>query len=477
MAADVRSPGALSLASGSPDAFQPVIAEESSSLQRMFNARSVAVVGASSDPTKLGHVTLASILAGGFTGHVYPVNPKGGTLFGLPVYPSLRSVPDPVDLVVSVVPARHTHEVLMQAADVSAGSLMVMSAGFGESGNDGLERELVSTAKGLGIRLLGPNIQGMTYLPNRLCAMFWPVLKTRGPLAVVGQSGTVTAALGEWASREGLGVSAIVNLGNQADICEAEVLSFLADDGSTRAVALYVEAVSDGKRYLSALDTVRKRGLAVAVLKGGRTRSGQLSAASHTAALGGSGAVFEAACRQHGAVVASSLDALYDVSKALALLGPIRRSRVLALSSSGGAATLLADAAEQAGVPMAPLPHSFVDALKALGLPPSASFRNPLDLASLDLGDFRRVIELAAEFDVADVLVLLFGDPIEGADRLVAELRRQQSLPLVAVFLGGGDTEGRARWNMHRGGTCVFPGPERAMSALAAALRWSGESD
>jgi acyl-CoA synthetase (NDP forming) len=188
----------------------------------LLNAHSIAVVGASSDPGKLGYALLDTVLRSGYEGGLYPVNPRADQIQGIPAYPSVTVIPDSIEAAVVLVPAAHVTDVIREAATRGVPVVAILSAGFRESGRPDLEEELTQTARECGVRLLGPNIQGFSYLPNRLCSMFWPAMTTPGTLAVVGQSGSVTAALAEWAADEGLGISAAVNLGNQVDLCESD---------------------------------------------------------------------------------------------------------------------------------------------------------------------------------------------------------------------------------------------------------------
>jgi acyl-CoA synthetase (NDP forming) len=275
-------------------------------LKKIFNARSVALVGASSDSSKYGYMTLNSILGGGYEGQIYPVNPKGGKILGLEVYPSLSEVPGEPELLVVLVPATFVPGVLREAAQKGIKNAIILSGGFREAGRPDLEAEIAAISREYGLRFVGPNIQGINYLPNKLCAMFFPVITTKGPLAIVSQSGTITAALSEWAADEKLGISAAVNLGNQVDLCESDYLDFFASDEKTKVVAMYTEGLKDGRRFL---ETIRRVALQkpIAILKSGRTVAGQRSAASHTGSLAGSHDVFRAACRQFGAVNAADL--------------------------------------------------------------------------------------------------------------------------------------------------------------------------
>ncbi|MCZ7665195.1 MAG: CoA-binding protein [Thermoleophilia bacterium] len=442
------------------------------SLDRLFNARHVAVVGASPDSSKLGHITLRSILDGGFSGDLYPVNPRGGEILGLPAYRSLLDIPGTLDLVVLVVPAERTARLLEEAADKGAAGAFILSAGFREAGRDDLEDQIRAIARTRGLRLVGPNIQGVSYLPNKLCAVFWPVVRRLGPLGIVGQSGTVTAALADWAEGEGLGLSSVVNLGNQTDVCESDVLEFLSEDGVTGAIALHLEGLRDGRRFLevAAAATMRTR---VAVLKAGWSSGGQRAAASHTAALAGRDGVFSGACRQHGLVRADDLESLYDSAKALALLDLPRGRRLLVVSTSGGAGTLAADAAERRGLVLPPLPESMVAELVELGLPPNCSMSNPLDLASLDRDHFAAAIALAYRSEPFDMILAAIGDPVEWVEESAELLRGVQNTTAVA-FLGGGEVEAKARVTLQSDGVPVFPTPERAVGALGATV-WLAE--
>ena len=442
------------------------------SIHKIFNARSVALVGASADPTKFGYMTLNSMLRAGFEGRIYPVNPKGGILAGLPVCSSLKEVPAPLDLVVIVVPATLVPELLREAAAKGCAGAVILTAGFREAGRPDLEEEILSISRQSGLRLMGPNIQGINYLPNKLCPMFFPVITKRGPLAIVSQSGTITAALSEWAADEGLGISAAVNLGNQADLCESDYLDYFATDEHTKAIVMYIEGVKNGKRFLETIERVALK-KPVAILKSGRTAVGQKSAASHTGSLAGSNEVFKAACRKFGVVCVDDLETLYDSAKALATLGRPRGNRVLTISTSGGACTLAVDEAVTKGLSVPELPESFKGELKKLPLSPLATLSNPLDLASISSDHFRQVVSLADQKSVADIFLLNYGDPVVGATEVTQHLAAHCKGAVAVSFLGGGEEEKSSRVRIQELGIPVFPAPERAIRGIAAAV-WFG---
>ena len=442
-------------------------------IERMFNARSVALVGASNDPHKFGYMTLNSIIRGGYKGQIYPVNAKGGEIQGLRAYRSLSEIPGEVDLVVVLVPAHFVPEVLREAAQKGIPGAVVCSGGFREAGRIDLEEELRSISSQYGIRILGPNIAGINYLPNKLCSMFFPVITTRGPLAIVSQSGTVTNGLSEWADQDRLGISAAVNLGNQVDLCESDFLDFFAGDENTKAIAMYLEGIEDGGRFRGALKRAASK-KPVVVLKAGRTPEGQRSATSHTGSMATSHEVFSAACRQCGAIIADDLETLYDYAKALATMRPPKGNRILSISSSGGAGTLAADVIDAHGLELPKLPPKFVEELKKLPLSPLATLANPFDSgADLDVEHFKQVALLADKMDIADVIFLNFGDPMVGATQMVKNLNSEITCSLAVGYFAGGEEEKLGRVKIHAAGFPVFPAPERAMRAMAAAVQYA----
>jgi acyl-CoA synthetase (NDP forming) len=305
--------------------------------------------------------------------------------------------------------------------------------------------------------------------------MFFPVIKTSGPMAVISQSGTVTAALSEWAADEGLGISAAINLGNQADLCESDYLDFFASDPDTKVIVMYVEGVKHGMRFLKKLKVATAK-KPVAILKAGRTDAGQRSAASHTGSLASNHRVFSAACRQNGAYVAHDLEALYDAAKGLATIRPPAGNRVLSISTSGGAGTLAADTAEEHQLTMPLLSDEKIQELKQKGAPPLATLSNPIDMVSIMADDFRKMVPAVDQLDVADTILLNFGDPIDGGIDLTRELSEKIKASIAVAYFGGGEEEKKARIELNRMGIPVFPTPERAIRGIGAASWAAGYS-
>jgi acyl-CoA synthetase (NDP forming) len=438
----------------------------------LFSPHSVAVIGASRNPSKVGHIVLDSILKGGFPGTVYAVNPRETEILGVQVHSSLGSVPDDIDLVVVAIPAGLVPDALREAAGKGVGAAVVLSGGFREAGRTDLEDQLANVAQTTGLRILGPNCQGLNYLPSKLRASFWFPPVTPGPVAVISQSGTVAAALAGWALDEGFGLSATVCLGNQVDVSETDAIHFFVNDVQTGALALYLEGAQQGARFSHALRSIGAH-KPIAILKGGRTTGGKRAAASHTKSLAGQDEVFSAACRQFGVVRAPDLQSLYDSSKALGTLAPPRGNRVMIVSSSGGAAILAIDAAEQAGLSVPALPAEVMEELRGANLPRNAVYANPLDLTFCSSADFAAALAVLRGFDLADVYLVIFGDPIEGAADVVKDFGTSAQGRVAVAFLGGGDVEKAERSRIHAAGIPVFPTPERAARAIGAASWWA----
>jgi acyl-CoA synthetase (NDP forming) len=421
----------------------------------------------------MGNMTLKSLIKGRYERRIYPVNPKADTIFGLKSYPSISDIPDNLDAVVIVIPAAFVAAALGDAAQKGARGAIIQAAGFREAGRPDLEEEIITVAREVGIRLIGPNVQGIHYLANKFCPMFFPVIDLKGPLAVITQSGTITAALAEWAAREGLGISAMVNLGNQADICEADLIEYFVQDPHSKAIIMYLESVKNGPRFLEAL-SMAALNKPVVIFKAGRTVGGAISAASHTGAMASNHNVFSAVCRQFGAVIAPDLETLYDQAKGLATIKPPRGRRLLVISTSGGAGTVAVDEAESLGLTLAEIPPEMVQELIKLELSPLVKIQNPLDLASITAEHFRKVALLADNFNTADVILISFGDPVRGGSEVIQELAKVLNSSLAASYFGGGEMEIRDRFLIQRAGIPVFASPDRAVRGIAAAV-WKAE--
>jgi acyl-CoA synthetase (NDP forming) len=433
-------------------------------LEQLFWAKSVAVVGASTNPSKLGHVILKNIINGGYEGRVYPVNRAGGTLLDLPVYKNLNSIPGDLDLCVMVVPANFAPELIVEGAKKGAKGAVVISGGFREAGNEALEQALVDTARANGVRLIGPNCQGFNFLPNRLCVS-WPLITARGAMAIISQSGTVAAALAGWCQDEHIGCSGIVSLGNQADLCETDFIEFFLGDASTQVICLYIEGVKNGRRFIQVCKGAIKP---IVVLKSGRTPGGERAAITHTRSLMGKDAVFTGVCRQTGIVRVDTIESLYDLAKSVITIKPPSGNRLMIISSSGGAGIMAVDRAEMLGLEIPELPEELKQELRNGEFPRNMIINNPLDLTGDALAEhYARVAKIIDRYYVADSLLLIFGDPIPGAADALVGLKDKLGGSFCVSYLGGGEIEKEEVNSLLSRGISVYRTPERAVQALA----------
>ena len=437
-------------------------------LESIFNARSVAVVGASANPEKTGHIILKNIIEGGFEGKIYPVNPKAGEILGLPCYPSVTAINDSVDVVLIVVPSKFVPDVMEEAGKKGVTGAVVISGGFGEIGNGELEKQILDIAKKYGMRIIGPNCQGFNYTPNRLCAS-WPLVTKSGPIAVISQSGTVGAAIEMWAQAAEIGISCFVSLGNKVDVNEIDLIDVFKEDPNTKVISLYIEGVQNGARFMKSVRSAREK-KPIVVLKPGTTPKGARAVQSHTRSIAGNDEIFDAVCRQVGITRAKSITELFDYSLALGFLGKPKGNRVLIITSSGGSGIIATDVAEQGGIDVVDLPAELLAELKG-ALPPQCVVANPLDLTGDATAErYRIAAGIAARCDSIDSLLLIFGDPIPGASEVVGELKEKTGKQIIVAYLGGGDIEEEETIKLNRSGTPVFPTPERAVGALKVLL-------
>jgi acyl-CoA synthetase (NDP forming) len=434
-------------------------------LDAIYKPKSVAVIGASPTAGKIGYDVLYNLIHAGFAGPIYPVNPKADQILGLQVYKQISDISPSPDLAVVIIPSKAVPGAIDQCGRAGVKAAVVITGGFAEAGQDGakLQEELADTARRYGIRVVGPNCQGVNNPHHNLCAS-WPLLTMKGRMAFISQSGTVGAALMDWASEEHIGVSVFVSLGNRADVDEADCIRYFNHDPHTRVIALYIEGVKRPADFQSALAAATKP---VVILKSGRTPRGRIAAESHTKSLAGVDAVYDAIFKKYNVHRADTIEELYDYAKALAHMSKPPGRRLLNITSSGGAAIIAIDQAEKLGFET-PTPSSALkERLRAI-LPAHCAVDNPIDLTGDVIGDptlYTKVID-AARADY-DTMVIIFGDPISGASKIVTPDASE-----LVIFLGGADVEREERLLIHERGIPVFPAPERGLKALYQFFRF-----
>lgn len=445
-------------------------------LQDILWAKSIAVVGASATPGKMGHTILKNLIDGGFAGKLYPINPKETSLLGIPCYTSLSQVEGNIDVIVVCVPAAHVLGVIDEAGKKGVKGAIVISGGFKETGNDELEKQLVERAHKTGMRIIGPNCQGVNYTANRMCAT-WPCIKTQGAIGIVSQSGTIGAEMEIQAEKEGLGVTCFAALGNKSDITEVDFINFFVKDPNVKVIALNIEGIADNSGFVKAVIEAAKK-KPVVVLKPGRTARGQIAVASHTKSIAGNDALFSVFCKKYGIIRANDVTEFYDCCKLAALMHRPAGNRLLIMSSSGGAGILATDTAVECGVDISPLSQTMKDRLCEV-LPSQCVVSNPLDLTgdatAPRYADALRVVLEQRENLPFDAVMPIFGDPIENAYEVVAEAQKFCKVPIMVCYLGGGAVQDAEVQKMGEARIPTFPAPERAIKALGGLLHTVAE--
>ena len=441
------------------------------SLDAFLQPRGIAILGASGDPAKLGYAVARNLVQSGYQGHIHLVNPRGGRLFDLPLYQKLENVPDPLDLAVVIVPAPAAPEAMREVGQRGIRAAILTSGGFRETGPEGarLEEEVIAICQKYAIRLVGPNCVGMmdTHLPFDTTFLA-PPMPRPGGIAFLSHSGAFCAAVIDWSRGQGFGFSTLVSLGNQADLNETDLLPIIAADQHTKTICLYLETISNGRRFIETTQRI-SREKPIVVLKVGRTSAGQRAAASHTGAMAGSDQALNAALAKTGVLRAASAEQLFDWAQALATYPPLQGKNIAILTSAGGPGVIASDALESSGLVLANLPADCEARIQAL-LPAAASAHNPVDmLASASPSQYADCLEiLLGEAAVDGVLVITLPPPSHRAEDIadaLISLIKAASKPVLIAQMGGANTV-IAHEHFVNVGIPVYPFPERAASAL-----------
>ncbi len=462
-------------------------------IEAIFHPRSIAVVGASANPDTPGYDYVRSLQEFGYEGRIYPINPNGGEILGLPVYPSLRDVPGGVDYVISCIPNEYVVGLVADCAGAGVKALQLFTGRFGETGRPegvALERELLAAARAAGVRIVGPNCMGLLY-PRLGISFRTDMARDGGSIGFLSQSGNLLFELTHFGGPRGLRFSKAISYGNALDLNECDFLDYFALDAETAVIGAYVEGVREGREFVAALKRASAR-KPVVVLKGGRTRAGERTAASHTAALAGSAAVWNAAAQQAGALPVDTVEELIDMLIAFDRMKPGAGRRLAMVGAGGGRSVLTADLCEELGLSVPALPAD-VERKVAERAPDLAGWvTNPVDqsiLAGSGLGG-AQVLEWLDESPEIDMLVANVGEPwafgrpnAEAIVRRVTErftqVASRTSKPF-AVVLGPSDYADEASWRLVsdarerlvEAGVALFPSVERAVRTLAALARY-----
>jgi acetyl coenzyme A synthetase (ADP forming)-like protein len=451
------------------------------SLLPLFFPRSVAVIGASTDPTSIGGRLFHNILFEGFTGPLYPVNPKAKVIGSVRAYPTIGDVPDEVDLAYIVVPQPLVIEVARQCAAAGVRGIVVISAGFSETGEEGakLEAELLDIVRDSGMRMVGPNCMGLlnTASSVRLNGTFAPVYPPAGNVAMSSQSGALGIAILDYATRNNIGISQFVSVGNKADVSGNDLILAWEDDPETDVITLYLESFGNPKKFSRLARRIGRRKPIIAV-KSGRSESGSRAASSHTGALASSDVAVQALFRQAGVIRVDTIDQLFDAASLLANQPIPTGERVGVVTNAGGPGILAADALEANGLSLPELSGELREQMGS-ALPPEASTRNPIDLiASGGPTEYEHVTSLLLESGEVDAVMVIYVPVVPGGAQKVADalhrsqLAYQGDVTLFSVFMQTGGEA--ARYLAGGEGSRAIPAfmfPESAALALTRAVR------
>jgi acyl-CoA synthetase (NDP forming) len=460
-------------------------------LDFIFNPKSVAIVGVSSVTDSMTNRNfLKPLLSCGYQGKIFPVNPRLHEIMGLKVYRSVLDIPEPVDSVVSGLPAALVPKLMRECAEARVKAVTCFSAGFSETGEEegiNLEREVVKIARRGGVRLLGPNCLGVH---NPAIGYTFEAGGSRrsGHVGFLSQSGGNARDLILAGRQRGILFSKVVSYGNAADLDEADFLNYFAHDTETRVVAAYIEGMNRPRVFLRAL-TAATREKPVIVLKGGRTEAGTRAAMSHTSSLAGSGRVWDAFCRQAGATQVADMAELADVALAFSYLKPPRGRRTAVVGIGGGVSVQAADDCEKAGLIVPLFPPDLRHELRAFTTSAGTGIANPVDTSPdvyWEPALYRETVRLVSEYDGIDVVLVMFA-AIQAARRGVQELTRQLEAifdvgkaidkPLAIVLFTAGVMEAEKAASEVQGqcldaGFPVFPTMGRAARAVSHMISW-----
>lgn len=448
------------------------------SVSDFFNPKSVAVIGASRGKGKVGYEILHSLVEGGFVGEIYPVNPKADELAGLKCYPDVKAIGQTPDLVVIAVPAKGVAEMIRLCAEVGVKSVVVITSGFKEAGEQGrsLEAEVVGLVRRAGMRMIGPNCLGIMSPACKLNASFGGPLPAAGHIGYFSQSGSLLAAIVDMARSEGIGFSKLVSIGNKADVDELDILRAFAQDDDVKVIAGYLETITDGDGFIKEAERI-SRTKPILLMKAGETSAGAAAASSHTGRLADEQRAYEVVFERAGIIRCRSITDQFNYSRAIVDCPLPAGPNVAIVANAGGAGIMAADAAERQGLALAELTEQTRKRLTEK-LPAAASLANPVDLLGDALADrFKFALDaVLADPNVQSAVVLLTPHAMtqidETARAVLAAVGARTDKPVLACFLGAGRVR-RAIEILREGGIACYDSPESAMDTLRAVAEYS----
>ncbi|MBU3896326.1 MAG: CoA-binding protein [Nanoarchaeota archaeon] len=443
-------------------------------LDVFFNPKSIAVIGASRTPGKVGHVILENVKSS-YNCKIYPINPNTNEILGLEVFPDLKEIEEPIDLAVIAVPADLVKSSVEECIKKKVKGVIIISAGFSEIGEKAKELSLEKLKNK--IRMIGPNCIG-TFTPNKLDTMFLDRKRLKRPsdgsIGIITQSGAVGACLLDLASSEGVGVSKFASIGNKIDVDEIELLEYLGKDVETRCIVLYLESTQKGAELISKAKKIVSSKPIIA-FKSGKTHKGSVAVTSHTGALAGPEEVYSAAFKQCGIIEAETTEDILDYAKILSSQPGLKSNKIGIITNGGGFGVIATDYAIKNGFDVVNLSKDAENALKKF-LPKYASFTNPVDLTG-DATTERYQKAIAAvlkDKSIAGLVIITLLQLPTMNDEILDVLRdtKIHGKPIVVCAMGGAYTQERTK-KLEKLGLPVYPTPERAIRSMKVLLDYS----
>lgn len=440
-------------------------------LDKLLTPKSVAVIGASATPGKIGWSVMKNLIDGGYTGPIYPINPSAEEILGIKAYPSVLDVPGTIDSAIITVPSKLVDGVTDELGKKGVKGMIVISSGYSEVGNRKLEEDLVKKANGYGMRVLGPNIVGVLSNTDKFNGSFAPFLPLPGKASLVSQSGALLIALDAATYTRRVGFDKLISIGNMSDVDFADIVSWLDKDPNTSCITLYIEGFKDGRAFIdAALDSHKP----IIALKAGVSSHGAAAAASHTGSLAGAAKVYSAALQQSGVIQATDLDNLFDRTLALSLQPPMMGDNLLIITNGGGVGVLATDAAEKYGLPLKFAPADVQTELKK-HMPDFGSAKNPVDLTGMAGNEwYGDAVRYSFAHPWTEGLTVLYCEtaitnPMEIAQSIKNAVDESgvKDKPITVSFVGGERSEEAMRWLVENG-IPAYGAPDIAVDAIAS---------
>lgn len=440
-------------------------------LEALLTPQSIAVIGASRTPGKVGHEVLANLIEGGYPGRIVPINPTCSEILGLKCYPDLKTATQSVEMAIIAVPVNIIKVAVEESIEAGAKAIVVITAGFKETGPDGavLEREIAAMCSSASVRLLGPNCLGLINAPHKMNASFAKHMPMPGHISVISQSGALCTAILDWAAARHLGLAKLISMGNKADLNESDFLKYFADDPQTKVIVGYLENIVSGDDFMKQAENAASK-KPVVIFKAGVTKAGVKAASSHTGSLAGADIAYGAAFKRSGIVRADTFEALFDYATAFAMQPLPKGDHVAIITNAGGPGIMAADAVERLGMKVETLGTGAAIALKNR-LPSAASVGNPIDvLGDADPARYVLALDAAQDDDSIDAIIVILTPqamtkPAETA-RAIAKASRGIK-PILVSFMGGADVM-PGRDELVAANLPDYTAPDRAVGALKA---------